>query len=84
MSDENPVKATNLFDIPYKPPLLTADESGINIPSYGTIHWDRLKDYRDLIAWINHLCEKSWVTRQHIEEVIDLTRKHYGWPYPQV
>lgn len=48
------------------------------------IHWERIDSEHKLLAWINHLTEKNWVTRQHINELIEVVRYHFDWPYPQV
>ena len=72
----------NVFDLKAEPPTFDIIEGGIQLrPHNYFINWERLDSYPKLCEWIRHLCEKNWVTRQHISALVMQTEKHFGWEH---
>ena len=42
------------------------------------IHWDRINTPVKLISWIQHLMDKTWVTPQHIYDLVDAVKVKFG------
>lgn len=50
--------------------VLNTIVSGDVPPAEYEIAHDRIPTYETLLAWILHLSEKAWVTREHIKDLI--------------
>jgi hypothetical protein len=49
---------------------------GQTVASQGyAIPLDRAKDYGEIIGWVHHLCEKTWMTPRLIRRFIDVALK---------
>jgi len=45
---------------------------------------DRIGSMEGLLAWVLHLLEKTWMTRELLEEFIERVCRIKGWQRPQV
>lgn len=51
----------------------------LNIAYPYEIELERIKDSNDLIHWIHHLCEKTWMDTDYLSEFIERVYKIKGW-----
>lgn len=62
-----------------------ADLSNNSIRLWDSGHYNyviplnRIKEPADLVSWVHHLCEKNWVTTDHITGLLELTCQVRGW-----
>jgi hypothetical protein len=76
---------TELLDMP-DPPVVVRYNTDQGVPSFDLLdeaadHWYEVEVRRcntaaKLVEWIGHLLEKRWVTKQHLEQFIDLVERH--------
>lgn len=70
-------------DVVIPPPVVREGSDGFELdgPIYG--HWGYLVDYErcrtsaELLGWVCHLSEKTWVTGAHIQQLIELAAKRF-------
>lgn len=71
------------FTFPKKAPK--HDENGItlynHVGSEYFIEWYRIRNPVDCLLFINHLCNKIWINRIHIEYIITYASLKYKWGY---
>ncbi len=68
------IKMDKIFTIDKKEGLLV-----INVEYPYCIELSRLKSKKDVLAWVAHICEKTWVDTDIIWEFIDRIFKHRKW-----
>ena len=63
------------------PEVLHDDQSiWFHFPTWDyEIQWNRVQNQDALIAWIDHLAGKRWVTPDVIRLFIGTVQSHYGW-----
>ena len=57
----------------------------LRVYPYGTrdcyeVDLDRCRDYRELIGWVRHLSEKTWITGDLLAEILDAWGTATGKP----
>ncbi len=43
------------------------------------IAWNRINSQEDLLSWVHHLAEKSWMNGVRISILIEFVMKERGW-----
>lgn len=54
-------------------------KDGIFFGDFYFIEWDRLRDERDLLHWVWHLGEKTWMTASMLRHFISEVTARQGW-----
>jgi len=55
------------------------DGENITINEYYHIAISRITTKEKLLAWIDHLLEKNWITTDHLQQVIEISTKYHGY-----
>lgn len=64
---------------------ISIEDSLLVIKQYNyEIEMSRCSTYEDILAWVLHLSEKTWVTSQIIEEFVKKTISYNKLDYPTV
>lgn len=64
------------------PPLVTFDGQFFDFYEDGHSIYDfKATDLGEALRWVEHLAQKSWITKAHLEQFARLAAAHYGVPY---
>ena len=61
------------------PPTVDVSPRGIEIDGHYWIAASRINTKEKLVEWIHHLCEKAWITPEHIRQLVDAAASINGW-----
>ena len=77
---DNPI--VNIFDIPptrdEKPIIMEVTKDIVMLDNNSTgydIPREQLSNPILLLGWIHHLCEKTWINKEAIEEILNFVKK---------
>jgi hypothetical protein len=59
--------------------IVDVSPAGIELENHYWIDCGRINTKEKLVEWIYHLCEKNWITPEHIRQLIDGAAQINGW-----
>lgn len=60
-------------------PIVDVSPEGIELENHYWIDANRINSKEKLVEWIHHLCQKTWITPEHIRQIIDGAAQLNGW-----